>query len=153
MITRYGQADIQTQVEITKMTLWNDELYDLTNHCLPVRAWRRQPSQQLDKVPERRRPDHLLNTPKTPPNLQSRPIIYAWSYFTKKCNRSLWNPTNNQSIDGPRLARRPLTSLGMSAWPYRVTTKFSYYTSEALKDNCCLDPGQQNTIKVLVEIT
>ena len=24
-------------------------------------------------------------------------------------------------------ARRPLTSLGMSAWPYRVTTKYSYF--------------------------
>ena len=37
--------------------------------------------------------------------------------------------TDFQSIDSLflRSARRPLTSLGTSAWPYRVTTQYSYF--------------------------
>ena len=41
-----------------------------------MRTWRHQSSQQLDKVPEGRRPEHLLNTPRTLPNLQLHAIIY-----------------------------------------------------------------------------
>ena len=36
-----------------------------------------------------------------------------------------------QRVDNRRSARRPLTSLGTSAWPYRVTTQYSYYINFA----------------------
>ena len=41
-----------------------------------------------------------------------------------------------------RSARRPLTSLGMSAWPYRVTTKYSYYNGRPnTLVRMCVDEG------------
>ena len=40
--------------------------------------------------------------------------------------RSGRHPEGSQRPPG-RPQRPPLTSLGMSAWPYRVTTKYSYY--------------------------
>ena len=71
------------------VTLWNDKSYHLTNDCLPVRAWLRQPIQQLNKVSEGRRPEHLLNTPKdsTQPTIASNYIYgvisqkYATDHF------------------------------------------------------------------------
>ena len=32
---------------------------------------------QIDKMAEGRRPEHLLNTPRTVPKLQLRPIVYV----------------------------------------------------------------------------
>ena len=47
--------------------------------------------------------------------------------------RSGRHPSGSQR-PGPtaRSARRPLTSRGMSAWPYRVTTQYSYLISNLL---------------------
>ena len=49
---------------------------DLPKNGLPTRAWRRQPSHQLDKVSEGRRPEHLLNNTGTILKLQLRPSVY-----------------------------------------------------------------------------
>ena len=45
--------------------------------------------------------------------------------------RSGRHPEGSQRPGGP--ARRPLTSRGMSAWPYRVTTKYSFYPVHTYK--------------------
>ena len=41
--------------------------------------------------------------------------------------RSGRRPSGSQRPGRMRSALRPLTSLGTSAWPYRVTTQYSYY--------------------------
>ena len=83
----------QTSVEITTVTLWNDKSYDLTNNSLPLRAWRRQTSQQLDKVSEAEGPNTHCITQGLHPTyncVQLYHIIYIYihSYFMDICNRS-----------------------------------------------------------------
>ena len=115
------------------MTLWNDKSYDFINNCFPVLGWRRQPIQQLDKVSEGQRPEHLLNTPRALPNMQLRPIIYIYiyiymcvcvcvCYFAETCNTSLRNPKKwlidwCSTIAAPglplRFARIPSTVLSL----------------------------------------
>ena len=45
--------------------------------------------------------------------------------LTKRRPFGYWDGA--QSLSPMRSALRPLTSLGTSAWPYRVTTQYSYY--------------------------
>ena len=63
-------------VSKTIVKLWNYKSNDLPKNGLPSRAWRRQPSHQLDKVSEGRRPEHLLNNTGTVVKLQLRLSIY-----------------------------------------------------------------------------
>ena len=94
----------QTSVVITKVALWNDKTFDFTNTCLPASSWWCQPSQQLDKVSEGLRYDHFLNTPRSLPNLQLRPIIYMELFDRNMQQINL--KTNKYSIDDPRSPRR-----------------------------------------------
>ena len=71
------------------MKLWNYKVNDLRKNGLPTCAWRRQPSHQLEKVYEGRRPDYLLNSRGTVLNLQLRPS-YWWGYFKEMCNKLHW---------------------------------------------------------------
>ena len=57
------------------MKLWNYKSNDLPKNGLPTRAWRRQPSHQLDKVSEGQSLKHLLNNTGTVLKLQLRPSI------------------------------------------------------------------------------
>ena len=66
----------------------------------------------------------------------SHSLVNDWIYNFKASHKrnTLWlHDTVRQTSLGKsaagRSALRPLTSLGMSAWPYRVTTKYSYYVS------------------------
>ena len=96
--TQYSFYPVQYIVNITKMKLWNHKSNDLLKNGLPMRAWRRQPSHQLDKVSEGRRLEHLLNNPGTVLNLQFRPSIYMGLIISEMCNKSLLYPTKNLSI-------------------------------------------------------
>ena len=116
MVTRYGQADVPREVSgrradrrsapaadfprdvfvqykcivnTTKVKLWNYKSNDLPANGLPTRAWSRQPSHQLDKVSEGRRPGHLLNNPGLYLTYNCHPQ-YIWGYFAEKWNKSHW---------------------------------------------------------------
>ena len=59
--------------------------------------------------------------------LQSTTIVVLAYMFVLDKRTTLWlRDTVRQTSLGKSAARLPLTSLGMSAWPYRVTTKKSY---------------------------
>ena len=70
------------------MKLWNYKSNDLPKNGLPTRAWRRQPSHQLDKVSEGRRPEHLLNNTGTVLKLQLHPSIYV-GLFLRNTTKNL----------------------------------------------------------------
>ena len=76
-------------VNTTKVKLWNYKSNDLPANGLPTRAWSRQPSHQLDKVSEGRRPGHLLNNPGLYLTYNCHPQ-YIWGYFAEKWNKSHW---------------------------------------------------------------
>ena len=86
-------------VNKTIVKLWNYKFNDLPKNGLPTRAWRRQPSHQLDKVSDGRRPEHLVNNTVTVLKLQLRPSIYM-RLFLRNGQLIALNPTKNLSIDG-----------------------------------------------------
>ena len=65
--------------------------------------------------------------------------MLVWSsnsyYLVQEYNRNtLWLRDTVRQAAGPTKSQpRPLTSPGMSAWPYRVTTKYSFYPVQAYK--------------------
>ena len=60
----------------TMLTLWNDKSKGFADY-VPLRAWRCQPSQQIDKVSEGQRPEYLLNAPSTLPTTIAFNYIYG----------------------------------------------------------------------------
>ena len=88
--TQYSFYPVQMYlVNTTKVKLWNYKSNDLPANGLPTRAWSRQPSHQLDKVSEGRRPEHLLNNPGLYLTYNCHPQ-YIWGYFAEKWNKSHW---------------------------------------------------------------
>ena len=88
-------------VNTTIVKLWYYKSNNLPKNGLPTRAWRRQPSHQLDKVYEGRRPEHLscsLNSSRTILNLQLRPSIYM-GLFPRNVWQIALNPTKNLPIE------------------------------------------------------
>ena len=84
-------------VNTTIVKLWNYKSNDLPKNGLPMCAWHCQSSYQLNKVSEGRRPEHLLNNPRTVLNLQLRSSIYM-SLFRRNVQHIALNPTKNLSI-------------------------------------------------------
>ena len=76
-------------VNTTKVKLWNYKSNDLPANGLPTLAWSHQPSHQLDKVSEGRRPEHLLNNPGLYITYNCAPQ-YIWGYFAEIWNKSHW---------------------------------------------------------------
>ena len=64
---------------------------------------------------------------------------HLWSVFWIRLGQTC--PGKSAAGADLRFAQRPLTSLGTSAWPYRVTTQYSYHMHmhyASIADSCCV---------------